>query len=62
MYPGTVGTGAPERTRDKAHDRLPEEDSRGLPAIFRRMHQTTVIGGGGITVVQSTTARGGSRT
>lgn len=62
MYPGAVGTGAPERTRDKAHDRLPEEDSRGLPAIFRRMHQTTVIGGGGITVVQSTTARGGSRT
>jgi len=62
VYPGTVGTGAPERTRDKAHDRLPEEDSRGLPAIFRRMHQTTVIGGGGITVVQSTTARGGSRT
>jgi len=29
---------------------------------YHRIHQTTVIGGGGITVVQSTTARGGDLT
>ena len=51
------------RGHGAAHDRLPE--MKETIVGFRRghrIHQTTVIGGGGITVVRSTTARGGSRT